>query len=195
MKDLGREVTETSVTLADTALALFQLPPIGQAIFSVTKMASVAAEISFNKKLKRFLKNIEVTSVEERRNFKEHLEDNPEAFFRKLITALDRLDVEEKADMVGKLFIATIQFQIDVPTFNRLVYCVDRLYLQDLQNLFNKYSTGEKQSTFQREEPSQSIPALVTYGLIEEMPTSGGIPFPFPYRTTHLGNILLKYAF
>ncbi|MEL4895801.1 hypothetical protein, partial [Crocosphaera sp. Alani8] len=85
----------------------------------------------FVKKLKRFLENLSDISNEDKKRFSDKINNNSkssEKLYEQLIIYIDRLDEEEKADLVAKLFKAYIQKRIDQQLFFRLARAIEQAF-------------------------------------------------------------------
>ena len=137
----GDEAAEWLASLGEVALDSFLVDglikdiPILGSIVGVIKGTLAIRNHAFIRKLALFVLESSVVSDKAKREFKEHLSSDPE--FKKstgthLIIVLDRLDVLEKAGILGRVFAAFIEGKITQAQLRRLSAALDRVLVEDL---------------------------------------------------------------
>ena len=113
------------------------LPNVGSFVKTAKLVLDIRDKIFLNK-IEAFLKGTANIPQEKKKEFSERIAKDPE-FGRKLgelvLFSMDRSDSLEKASIVGHLFfhfITSERNEMDTPTFNRLLFAVDRAFIDDL---------------------------------------------------------------
>jgi len=186
LKDITNEILEEGIDsfLSDGVLKEI---PIIKSFIGFMKLGKSIRDLFLFEKLLRFLFEIKSTTVDERRKLISKLEQE-KSFNNKvgesLIFLLDRLDSLSKANIIGKLFKALIYGRIDSSTFQRLCFCVDRVYIKDIVEL-RKIKKGQ----FVNNEAKN---LLYISGLLNRPPL-GEIQFNSEneFKINEIGNILI----
>lgn len=108
---------------------------------------------NFTRKIVKFLQSTAQFTPEERLQFIEKLESDPN-FARdtgeRLIILIDRLDELDKIPLLAKLFRAYINDRIDLALFRRLASALDRAFIDDLNSLLELDRYSGKQAFFKQ---------------------------------------------
>lgn len=137
----GDEAAELLANLGEVVLdsllvdGLIKDLPILGSIVGVIKSTLAIRDHAFIRKLALFVLESSAVSDKAKREFKEHLSSDPE--FKKstathLTIVLDRLDVLEKAGILGRVFAAFIEGKITQAQLRRLSAALDRVLVEDL---------------------------------------------------------------
>ncbi len=174
--------------LADTELAE-KIPWLG-ILVKVCKVGLGVRDALFAKKLVQFMNPLSSVTNEQRREFSERMERDPDLRRRvgeTLILLLDRLDDMDKPELLGRAYRALLAGAIDFETFRRLGAAIDQCFTEDLRELL--HVANDK---LERE----GVSSLATAGLLE----LHGIPGIRPkgmgntYKITKLGRDLTQHV-
>ncbi len=129
-------VADTSLDAAIDSGVLDGIPVIGL-LTGVMKATREIRETIFLRKIARFLQEISLAPIEERRSFVERFEDEKQQhrFGEAIILLLDRADDMGKPRIVGRIVRALALGDIEYRVGLRLARMVDRCYLEDLELL------------------------------------------------------------
>lgn len=91
----------------------------------------------FVKKISTFLKEVEAIDPERRKEYLESLEEDGERerAGEQLLVLIDRLDSEEKAKLVGRLFRKRVEGNLSESWFSVIVNAIDKVYYKELHML------------------------------------------------------------
>ena len=131
--DLGEVALDSSIQDG----VLQDIPILGTAINLARAVSSVRDRLLL-RKIQSFLLPCAQLTSEERAKFRKRMED--EQNFRDkveeiLVLYLDRCDALRKAQIYGAIFMGLARETIDIQVFNRLIYCVDHSFTDDLDTL------------------------------------------------------------
>lgn len=148
--------------------------PIVGSLANLARTGSTIREHLFLKKILRFLYQLKDLSFEKRYQFDKQLEANPELQQRvgeNLILWLHRLDDMQKPNLLGRIFKAYINDQIDYKTYEKLAIAVDRIKMQSLAGLvefYSKYNGTNYNDLMEHPTlPHDVIQDLILCGLID----------------------------
>jgi hypothetical protein len=136
-------ITEISIDILEAEIDqlindefLKEIPILGTA-YKTYSLANKISERFFIKKILKFLFRLNGIPRSERERFVEQLqkENQSKKVGEKLLIVLNRLDDTSKADIIGKLYKATIQNNISQSDFFRLASFIDKCFADDLQLL------------------------------------------------------------
>ncbi|MDN3656822.1 hypothetical protein QWZ08_14340 [Ferruginibacter paludis] len=122
--------------------------PIVSSIISATKIGIAIKERIFLKKVLSFLYQVKDIPINERQKFIEKITGDDKYKTKvgeSLLLILDKLNDYTKAELIGKLFAASIKGEIDYNTFLKLSNIIDRCYVPDLHNLVLIYKGSQSQ--------------------------------------------------
>lgn len=126
----SKDVDLTAVMI-DGVAAVLLMPPVASFAISAVRSITQLNEDQFKEKLKLFL--IEADSPQENKDkFLKLLDKDADKFFSRLFKVLDRIEDEEKAKIIGRLFKALLKDEIDIGEFKELCTKLDTAYLGDL---------------------------------------------------------------
>jgi len=148
----------------------------------------------FVRKLITFLKELSSIPLEERQNFLEEIERNPQKsreFEGVLLLLIERADSFQKPSILGKLLKHHILGNISYEDATRLSYMVDRVYIYDLYYLLNFTYGVQRNPNIAASLESIGLLSFagIDGGKLSE-PTSGGVI----YGLNEYGKMLLKYG-
>lgn len=137
---LTPELLETGFDLITESEVLKEIPIFGIG-FKGYSLYQKIAESFFTKKLLKFLIELKNITLNDRLNFINELESKKETHKagEKLLITLNRLNDDEKATFIGKLFKNTIIGKLEYKDFIRLTHIIDNAYIEDLKLLENNY--------------------------------------------------------
>lgn len=182
ISDAGEIILDASMTDG----ILKDLPIIGTIVKLYKSGVGIKGYI-FVKKLNRFLTALKDVPKEQREDFVNRINDDPE--FKKkvgesLILILDRLDSIDKTDYIAKAFKKYMEEHISYEMFLRVSSAIDRSFLPDLLLLKD---TGDPKNF-----DSDMILNLSTAGLLEikGMPSIHYAGAKNEYQVTNIGNVI-----
>ncbi len=138
---LTSDLSEVGANLADAVIDaategdLAGIPVVGL-ILSTVKAGHSISDRLFGAKLSRFLYEAKEVSEADRREAIGRIVSSKEERIRfgdKLLFLLDRLDDDEKAALVGRVFVLLLRETITRDEFFQLAQIVDRAFLPDLK--------------------------------------------------------------
>ena len=138
LKDVTKDITESGIDLLIKNEILKEVPII-KSIVGLFNLGISIKDMFFLKKLLRFLHEINSTTLAEREDFINKIEQNSQYsqnVGEKLILLLDKLDDLEKANIIGKLFKGVLEQRIDVITFQRICHAVNGIFIHDIYELY-----------------------------------------------------------
>lgn len=112
------------------------------------------------------------------------------------IQLLDRLDADEKADLIGKLYVYCIDNEYDLDSYFRICRIVEKCYYDDLRFLIY-WKSHETICAKNKWIPQEIIESLYSGGLLSECGIDGGGFKPdddegIIYTLNRFGEILLS---
>ena len=201
--ELTPELLDVSIDMLTKSDVLKDIPVFGIGFKGYSLYKSIS-ESFFTKKLLKFLIELKEIPLLEREEFISQLEFKKETnkAGEKLLITLNRLDDDEKASMIGKLFKYTILGEIEYDDFNRLTYIIDKGYITDLKllkdNLYLYHMNDDiKINLYQIGLIKQSISDIKRERKLQI--STGGIQADIQpkltYKINTIGSIFIKYAF
>ncbi len=190
-----KRLTQIGVSLLDVALVPFGLSGSAQTLYSVRQTVTTFAEEAFQEKLNQFVKGTGFINSESALLFAENLGKDKESFFKRLILALDRLDIEKRAGLVGKIFTSAVEGIIEIEMFNRFVSIIEKTYYEDLTFFISDQQERVKATKalfIMPEDEEHRYSQLVAAGLLEHSTKTFGLPSPYRYKVTSIGSQFLK---
>lgn len=129
-------MTETTIDSFLKDGILKDIPVIGT-FFNLYNLSQSISNVFFTKKIFKFLFELSSISSKERIDFIEQLENENEhiKIGEKLLIIINNLDDEDKSAILGRLFKLLIEGKIELESFTRLCFIVQRTYLDDLKLL------------------------------------------------------------
>lgn len=136
IKEITKDLTEVTIDAFFSDGILKDIPIVGT-FFNLYNLSQNISNSFFTKKILKFLFELSSISNKERLNFIEQLDNENESakIGEKILIIINKLDDVDKATILGKLFKLTIEGKIEMQTFMRLSFMVDRVYLEDLKVL------------------------------------------------------------
>lgn len=136
IKEITKDLTEVAIDTFFNDGILKDIPIVGT-FFNLYNLSQNISNSFFTKKILKFLFELNSVSNKERLNFIEQLDNENESakIGEKLLIIINNLEDVDKATIIGKLFKLAIEGKIEMQTFMRLSYMVDRAYLEDLKVL------------------------------------------------------------
>jgi hypothetical protein len=176
---MNKDLQEVAIDLSEAALdslinneVIKDIPLIGTCVRLARATMSIP-DLIFAKKVERFISVINSIPPERREQFHNRLET--EAGLRRktgelVVLTLDRSEDLQKAAIIGKLFSHFITGEISLDILRRLMFAVDRAFIDDLLSF--------PQWAFQRRFPDSFDPqSLDSTGLVEpSYPIFGNVP-------------------
>lgn len=154
MKD---ELTEIATDLAEIGLdsqladgLLKDLPIVGL-VYKVGKVALSIPDLILAAKVKKFLVELDKIEPEKREQFRRRVENDPDLAQRTgqaVLLSIDSADELEKAAIIGVLFTAYVNEELTLTDFRRMLYSMNRAFIDDLRNLIRNMATSQKSESF-----------------------------------------------
>lgn len=160
------------------------VPFVGK-FYAVYKVTQDVKSYRLAQKVFRFVyQTKEIPRIERSKFIHEYAVSNCEDGAAALLSVIDRLDNQNKVDVIANLMKARVEEKISISEFNRLISCLDRIPFTDIQSLkeyvIDRYIPGETE-------------ILNTCGLlftsVQDFDESRDL-----YRLNHNGVLLLKYG-
>lgn len=193
MEENDKELLKTT---AEEIVGCFLLDPI--AIFNITKKILNApyfiSQRIFWRKAEKFIHGIKNNKKFAKKfEYKINLldPDEKEAFAKKIISIIDKIDDEIKIDFILKATLAFCDGKIDKETYYRICTTITRCIYTDLLFLQTNYSEDFEQ------KPNESIYELANSGLMVKKDIyfkNAGIIVPYEYIFTSFAKIVVEYA-
>lgn len=137
-----KSATEAGIDSLLDSDALKSIPVVGT-IFGLSKAGLAIRDWLFLKKLFRFLEPLVDVSAEERLRFLENLSDDQrQKVAEYMLLHIDRLDSLEKPEMLGRIFRAFMEGEIDYRTMLYFSHYVDQVFIvvwNDYRAVLEKY--------------------------------------------------------
>ena len=145
LKEITKDLTETTMDQFFRDGFIKDIPIIGS-IINIYNLSQNISNMFLTKKILKFLFELKNIPESKRKNFIQEIDSDKKSqnIGEKIIIILNKIDDADKATILGKLFKSTIEDQIEVSTFTRISYMIDKVYLEDLIEL--KYKTIDKLS-------------------------------------------------
>tara|TARA_R110002049_G_C8939433_1_gene544892 strand:- start:72 stop:749 length:678 start_codon:yes stop_codon:yes gene_type:complete len=136
--ELSPELLEIGLDALTESEVLKDIPVFGIG-FKTYGLYQKITETFFTKKLLKFLIELKDISLNDRKKFIYELESKNETASagEKLLVTLNRLNNDDKATFIGRLFKHTILGELEYKDFTRLVHIIDNAFLDDLKVLEN----------------------------------------------------------
>jgi hypothetical protein len=144
---------------------LKDIPIIGT-IVGLTKAGIGIRDKLFAKKILKFLFEIKDIPFEERKDFIEKINSDPSYATKvgeSILLIIDKLDDFKKAELIGKLFVYSVNGTIDYETFLRLSIIIERCFISDLSKLKLFYNGQHDQVTYFEKD------LLYSHGLLKNL--------------------------
>jgi hypothetical protein len=143
--DLARDFAELGVDAFLKEGVLRDVPLVGTLV-GLVKAGLTVRDYLFVRKLVRFLREAETVPVAERQEFVKGLHDRGlnERVGTVLLDLIDRYDDDEKIPLLGKLFAAYVDGEIDHDEFIRFSRAIERAFYGDLKAALNVFE-GQRQ--------------------------------------------------
>jgi hypothetical protein len=200
-KKVVENVTEGVILTADTALGFFtNISPIKSAKDMYEKVQGQL----FEEKIEAFMSGSKGYTKQEKASFIAAIDKDSDEFYKRLWLVLDRFEDKSKAEIIGKLYKATIQKKVGVEEFKRLCSGIDALYEPCITAFFRHHS-----AKWQKQHPNinvkNALPDLVNKqltnaGLLDEQAKitnsrfDGGGDVVFTYELTDIGKLLTEHG-
>lgn len=138
LKEITKDLTEVAIDQMLNEGVLKDLPVVGT-LYNIYSLSQNISNAFFTKKIIKFLLELNEIPESDRLEFIQNMETEKETqnVGEKILVILNKFDDIDKATILGKIFKITIEGEIEVTTFMRLAYMIDKVYLQDLKELKN----------------------------------------------------------
>ncbi len=184
---------EESIALTTTIFdALSGVPALG-ILSSVNRIYTNVQERIFAEKVEAFFKSSD-PDPELMAKFQLTIEQTEPEFAKKLWVVIDRLDVNEKAEILGRMFKALLKEEISRVEYLQICDCVNKSYIDHIKFLFSgewRHSSFHPSLYHYRQQ-------LVFTGLMKEIVSTttqlGSSPAGSYFEPSDLGRYLLDYG-
>lgn len=181
--------------LTDYFLGSAQLPPLSTVITltaaSAYKYVSQLKEHKFMTRLQRFFTETHKTTDKERLEFLDRLGSDQRDFWDRTLLILEKIDEEQKANMIGKLCHALILKRITTEQYHRASLAIERSYAFDLHYFYESFKGYLQTHPLQPSEDNRSstiADGLVLNGLMTASSGQNG------HLPTDLGLIIFYHC-
>jgi hypothetical protein len=194
LTDMSADMAEALLDTASDASPLLEAIPIFGSLVKMVRAGLAMRDRLFLRQLYDFLQLLTTVTPTERQAFAAKMAADPkhkQQVGESLLLLLNRLDDLDKSSVLGKLFRAYLQEQLDYPTFSRLAGILGRAFLPDLQRL----------TTLKTNTPTDdAVAALVALGLAYQSGSSAGHFDSSPednnaFSITPLGQLMATFIF
>ena len=141
-----------------------------------------------------FLSTAGQATKEETEEFYAAMGADKDDFTKKLITAIERVNDKEKAQMIGNLFVNLVRGQFSKEIFVRLTFIIEGIYTDDLLSIKDKGSLLYALKKFEERPEPIFIQPLLTNNLITTARTNPLSSSPIKYELTDLGEVFRKFS-
>jgi len=209
-KDLAVDYSEIALDKILDSDLLNEIPII-KSVLGLYKIGLGIRERHLVKKIAKFLFQLQDIPQVEKDKFLSSLATNAkmkDEVLEKLILLLERLDDTEKAMIVGNLFKATINGNVNIDDFQKLCSIIDRGYIRDLKSFcirnhpdtYDNFNIVSKYSYNSEVKKNLASLGLLTEEIDEKEDVAHNMrngknkkyKYSFKYRITDLGSILIK---
>jgi hypothetical protein len=133
-KDYGEKGLDNLISAITDNDAVKEIPII-KSIIGLYKGAIALRDRNYVKKIFQFLFQVDKSSPEAKKKFREKIQSSPEEVQKAGETVWDRVTSGEKAAMIGKVFEAYMSEEINLDQLIYLCEIIEKTYLQDLISL------------------------------------------------------------
>lgn len=135
--DLSSEISELTIDMLTDNEVIKSIPIVGLLVKSFGACSTVR-DFLLTKKILIFLQNINNISKVERKKFIENINSKERTKIgEQIILLLDRHETIEKSKILALIFKSYIVNKVTKDEFDQLCDSIDRLFIQDLDKLFN----------------------------------------------------------
>jgi hypothetical protein len=146
--EMVTELGDATVVSALADAPLEELPILGT-LLKIFRGYHSLRDMLFEKKLRTFLLAVREISPGERVRFRARIESEPglkKKTGEHLVSVIERLDEEEKAPVLARMFVAFMEERIDLDDLRRFSHILDRSTLRDLHAL-REFIRNDRQLT------------------------------------------------
>ncbi|MEW5844114.1 MAG: hypothetical protein AB1775_12710 [Bacteroidota bacterium] len=146
LEGISEEVLELPLDSILKDESLKDIPIIGY-MFKASHLIITIRDRLFLQKVLKFLKELKTIDANRRNNFSKRI--TTDLKFRNKLTSnllllIERQENIDKASILGKVFRAYINEDVDYKMFMRLSSVIDKSFLEDLQNITSYYNDIDK---------------------------------------------------
>lgn len=144
LKGIAADTSEMVIDTLLTDEAIKSIPIFGTLLKTYNIFESIKEQL-FAQKVLSFLSSISDSSAQERNSLISKLtkaKGSTKRLGETIILILDRLDDQEKPELIGRLFLACANDKITVDQLFRYTGFIERLYIGDIKAFQNLWSKG-----------------------------------------------------
>jgi hypothetical protein len=195
---MGRQNKESFLELAasglDTLLGVAGTVAPLSSINSLRKLIEQKRTDRTVKNFKAFLKETNEATSNQREKFKKKMGNGYQHFQENLLKALDELDREEKAKILGKLQLALFEEKIQPDEFMKFAKILSLIYVSTLKFFLSKDSSSFS-FTINSSINEQYYNELMGLGLVSTEFETKTDPFHKRYKREEKPMVVQKYKF
>jgi hypothetical protein len=196
---INNNAADTALVGIDLALASIGFPPITTLFYSIGKtISSLRHEILIDN-LKAFFSNAKKADKQDIDRFFQSMANDKDAFIKKLIVCIERVNDEKKSEMLGNLFVNLVKDKLATQEFLKLCFIIEKVFLDDLVILKTDYSSQEimlaRALVYVPVKNPLAEQSLFANALLINIEQSRGSINPIKYEISELGKIFNQYAF
>lgn len=199
-----QSLTEQNIDLLDRIIEILTQSMdvcVGIPIFQVFSTIHKAGKSFYDYKMcirlfKFYLASKNISQEKRERFYNKNVFGKEKETGYRCIQLLDRLDADEKADLIGKLYVYCIDNEYDLDSFFRICRIVEKCYYDDLQFLIY-WKSHETICAKNKWVPQEIVESLYSGGLLSVCGNNGGGFTPdddegLEYTLNTYGEILLS---
>lgn len=174
LTDLDIDLLDKIIELLSQKLDSCAGIPIVRIFTTIHKVGKSFLDFKMIIRLIKFYSGCKNTNQKEKEKFYEkNVYGKEEEIGYKIIQLLDRLDSDEKAYLIGKLYVYCIDNEYDIDSFFRISRIVEKCYYDDLQFLVY-WKAHETICAKNKWVPQEIVESLYSGGLLSECGIDGG---------------------
>lgn len=174
LKDQNVDLLDNLFELLEQKLDLCTGIPIVSVLLTIHKVTKSFFDYKMCIRLLNFYDECKIISQEDKDKFyKRNVYGRENEIGYKLIQLFDRIDNDEKASLIGKLYIYCTENDYDINSFFRICRIIEKCYFDDLQYLIH-WKDKETICAQNKMIPQEIVEALSNDGLLSECGFDGG---------------------
>ena len=168
--DLLNEIVDQLLQKLDLCAGI----PIVRIFSTIHKIGKSFLDYKMTVRLMKFYTGCKDIDKEKRDKFcKQNIYGKEEKIGYNILQLLDRLDADEKAILIGKLYVYCVENEYDINSYFRICRIVEKCYLDDLEYL-SHWKDHETICSQNKLIPQEIMESLFSGGLLAECGINGG---------------------
>lgn len=197
LKEQNVELLDSLFEALEQKLDLCTGIPIVSVLLTIHKVTKSFFDYKMCIRLLKFYDECKIISQEDKDKFyKKNVYGREKEIGYKFICLFDRIDDDEKASLIGKLYIYCAENDYDINSFFRICRIIEKCYFGDLQYLI-QWKDKETICAQNKLIPQEIVEALFKDGLLSECGFDGGgftddVDSGVIYALSEYGKVLLN---